>query len=211
MDLAPHLRLDPFPHCVLRLDQRFYDHCEKLWVPSSGAQAERTNVPIDDDSVREPLAAQAFAAMALFAPNLLRAYPGWSPGAMQVRVLWSAQKASDQAFVARNWHLDHGRKVVIGLWYFREPGNDAGGDLLLRSTPDETPRRIPYARNRLVLFPNLPWAWHAVSERGPSQMDRRFINILLGQDEPLHDYCRDAQRRDVVRPVRNHFRHDSNR
>lgn len=45
-----------------------------------------------------------------------------------------------------------------------------------------------YDSNKLIIFPNIITAWHAVTKRNSSVIPRKFINIILESDVFLHSY-----------------------
>jgi hypothetical protein len=92
-------------------------------------------------------------------------------------------------------HLDRSRALFAGLLYFRRDDDDSrGGDLELyrwrgdvrsydeqRIVPDsfvEKVKTIPYAANRLVMFPQSENALHAVSIRSVTKHPRLHVNFL---------------------------------
>lgn len=92
-------------------------------------------------------------------------------------------------------HLDRECALYAGLLYFRRVDDDStGGDLELyrwrgdertcdesRIVPDalvERVKTIPYAANRLVMFPHSPDALHAVSIRSVTPHPRLHVNFL---------------------------------
>lgn len=101
----------------------------------------------------------------------------------------------------RRGHLDNPNRVYSGLFYLRAPEDDsAGGDLELyrwkagrpgatdrHEIPDaelESVKRVPYAANTLVLFPNGPNALHGVTPRHPTPHQRSylFLTAVVAED-----------------------------
>jgi hypothetical protein len=103
----------------------------------------------------------------------------------------------------RGGHLDTANRLFSGLLYMRPDGDDTpGGDLCLyRPAAGMDPRarknafafdseelveaaRVPYAANRLVMFPNSPAAIHGVTPRPltPWQRNYVFITAEVGTD-----------------------------
>ena len=111
---------------------------------------------------------------------------------LDCRILYSENKPSSTGYKIRGWHLDTGDKHLVGLWYFKHPDEeDDGGDLLLMNPVTKDHKKIKYERNKIIIFPNLPTAWHAVTPRKPSKYPRRYINLLVeSPDITLHNYRR---------------------
>jgi hypothetical protein len=109
-----------------------------------------------------------------------------------VRLLYSENKPTDYEYKIRGLHLDTGDKHLVGLWYFKHPDEvDDGGDLILMNPLTKQRKVVKYDSNMLVIFPNLPTAWHAVTSRKPSKYPRRYINLILESSEVrLHNYQR---------------------
>jgi hypothetical protein len=110
---------------------------------------------------------------------------------------------TDAPSSVRGGHLDTANRLFSGLLYMRPDGDDTpGGDLCLyRPAPgiDTIARknafafddqelveaaRVPYAANRLVMFPNGPAAIHGVTPRPitPWQRNYVFITAEVGTD-----------------------------
>jgi hypothetical protein len=93
-------------------------------------------------------------------------------------------------------HLDNPNKLLVGLFYFRRPGdNSQGGDLEICSW--ENPNRkhigqhsliprdrvtvkdtVTYGPNKLAMFVNNIDAIHGVTVRGMTEHPRRLVNIV---------------------------------
>lgn len=103
---------------------------------------------------------------------------------------------TDQPSSVRGGHLDTANRLFSGLLYMRPDGDDTpGGDLCLyRPAPgvDTIARkdafafaseelveavRVPYAANRLVIFPNSPAAIHGVTPRPLTPWQRNYVFI----------------------------------
>ncbi len=97
-------------------------------------------------------------------------------------------------------HTDNPEKLISGMLYFAEPGDTAGGDLIIHrriraARPRDTKwpsrraieeaRRVRYQPNTAVFLLNTPWSVHDVSPRAPSPLPRRFVNFVLELPRPL--------------------------
>ena len=107
-------------------------------------------------------------------------------------------------------HIDKPIKLLSGLLYLREDGDDStGGDLVIRkfkkgysqrkknncyrgvyvnekhTDPVET---VKYDKNVLVLFVNSLESFHAVTVRNPTSYRRLFINIVCELKKPVFQY-----------------------
>lgn len=101
----------------------------------------------------------------------------------------------------RGAHIDKARRLISALLYLPEPGDDAGGDLMLyryRSSrrlrgvsvalEDTVPvARIAYAPNTLILFVNSLDAVHGVLPRRPTGRVRRYVNFFVDLAEDFID------------------------
>ena len=91
----------------------------------------------------------------------------------------------------RGVHIDKARRLVSALLYMPEPGDDAGGDLVLYRfrgarrfhgvTADladvEPVSRVAYAANTLIMFVNSVDSLHGVLPRRPTGRARRYVNF----------------------------------
>lgn len=112
----------------------------------------------------------------------------------------------DRPSSSRGPHLDTPNRLFTCLFYLRTPEDDAvGGDLLLYRWRPGAARRVdayqlpeeavevvatvPYAANRLVIFPQGIDALHGVSVRHPTPHTRRYVFITA---ELTDDWLRPA-------------------
>lgn len=201
----------PFAHIVMTGCPKIYASARRTFLKRTNPMLDtgrRDNVPVvNNDAVVAYLSHVTDAAFGLFCDDLIDHYPSWKPTTHRKRFMYCHNAASDKSFMARDWHLDNGAKLVSGLWYMPHDDDDAGGDLLLKNSNGGEVHRVEYKANNLVLFPNLTTSWHKVDERGPSKVDRNFINIVLETKSLrlLHDYSRDENGRDGFCPVRNNY------
>lgn len=87
------------------------------------------------------------------------------------------------------WHIDRGQKLCSGFVYLREDGDEADdGHLYLSSGPDCEPVEVRYEHNVLVIWPNVPYAWHMAGVRNPTEHLRRIINVVYTSKKSYHDY-----------------------
>lgn len=176
---------------ITKMPQRDYDEGLDLWKIGKLDSSGRSDVPLtlDSGTLYGKLANVLSLAMPIFEAGLLEHYSRL-PAVAGMRALFSSQPASESPTKTRGRHLDNGKKVLIGLWYFADPDDTAGGDLIVKGMT------VPYAPNTMVIFPNTPDAWHEVTPRGPSKHTRRFINFFFETDIPLHNYARNMLGRD---------------
>lgn len=204
---------EPFAHIVMPGCPDVYASARSTFLQRKNPElyaGRRDNVPIvNNDVVVDYLTKITDAAFGLFQDDLADHYPDWKPTTSRKRFMYCQNAASDKPFMARDWHLDAGPKLVSGLWYMPHDADEAGGDLLLKNSEDGEVHRVTYSANNLILFPNLTTSWHKVDTRMPSRFNRNFINIVLESNPPIafHDYQRDADGKDGFREVRNNYRH----
>lgn len=192
---------DPIPHLDFSLDDSFYEYCKTNWVPTSNTNHElRYNTPITNRHIIDTLDKVVDQVIDAFMPILQNEYPKWNQKIIGRRYQFGGNLMSPQPYKMRDWHLDNGNKVIIGLWYFKHPddSNDAG--LHISNGVDEA--YIPYSENRVVFIPNLTNSWHKVGDRKVWTHERRFINMVIETDTYVHDYLRDGLV-DTVKPVKN--------
>ncbi len=102
----------------------------------------------------------------------------------------------------RGPHVDDPRKLFIGLFYMRLPGDTSTGgeleiyrakgaklrmDVTRTVNPNdvETVARVPYEGNTLVLLLNTRDSLHGVTPRSRTGSHRVFVNLLAQMREPL--------------------------
>ena len=118
-------------------------------------------------------------------------YPelGKLPIADNAHHLFSENPPSDTRYDMRKLHLDNGNKMVSGLWYFKDPDDDDGGDLILYNPVTKEKDIFKYDTNKIILFPNLPISWHTITRREKSQYPRRFVCLVMESSTVvLHNY-----------------------
>lgn len=202
---------EPFPHMRFTADKGMYQSALSSFKKDAAladTHGRRCNIEIDNNAeVVGYLREQTLGAFKAFFPYLKSEYPSLKPSALQLRFLYSTNFAHSEPFSARDWHLDHGSKLLTGLWYMKSDGDDAGGDLIITDRHGGVETTIQYSSNTMILFPNLTTSWHKVSARLASNMDRQFVNIVLEDLEmvPLHDYKRDKNGMDYFRSVVNNY------
>jgi hypothetical protein len=99
----------------------------------------------------------------------------------------------------RGPHVDKPKRLISGLLYMPQPGDTAGGELMLyrfKGAPKlhgvmadfedvaET-FRVPYTANRLIVFLNGPTSVHGVMPRQVTDTVRRYVNLFVDVREPL--------------------------
>ena len=202
---------EPFAHIVMSGCPDVYASARATFLQRKNPTLDtgrRDNVPVvNNDVVVDYLNQITDDAFDLFHADLADHYPNWKPPTSRKRFMYCHNAASDKPFMARDWHLDAGTKLVSGLWYMPHDDDDAGGDLLLKNSADGDVHRVEYKANNLILFPNLTTSWHKVDTRKPARFNRNFINIVLESNHPMlfHDYQRDDDGRDGFREVKNNY------
>ena len=207
IDLTEHLQLEPTPHIVFEGDQDIYNRLNDRWKCDQDMQYHgdrRVNIPILDDQAVEYIESVLYSAYKLFKPLLQEHYSTWEPNeeVFKTKKLFSTNLANNKPFSPRGWHLDTGEKIVIGLWYFAHPDDNAGGNLQIFSGRALDTKQIDYSPNTFVLMPNLTTAWHRVTKRQPTKLNRRFVNTVLYQpDLKFHEYSRNEDGSDSFKKV----------
>lgn len=89
------------------------------------------------------------------------------------------------------WHLDIGKKPIVGIMWFREDDDtlEEPGNLVLGKYGGEDEKVIPYEKNTGVFWANTPDAWHRVQTRGESPNNmRRSLSWSIFTRYKWHDY-----------------------
>lgn len=182
---------EPFIHAVVTPPVEVYEYAKHIYpVPPTLIPGCRTNLDVVDDNITQYLDSVVNEAYSVFLPRLQEEYPKMDFNSLnkKSRYLFSHNTASLGSNVIRGLHLDNGTKIVVGLWYFKEDDDDAGGDLYLMNPITKQSTTFKYDSNKLIIFPNIITAWHAVTKRNASVVPRKFINIVLESDVFLHSY-----------------------
>lgn len=197
---------NPFPHQVLEGNNGIYEYALNNWICEGKSPGTRSNVLIKDKIIHnycEKIMADSYS---LFLPTLRKEYPLWNfDEPLKFRFQYSTNIPNTQVYSSRDWHLDSGNKVIIGLWYFKEIDDTAGGNLQITNGRGEPISEIKYDQNVMIIFPNTLNSWHRVKERKVSGIKRRFINMLVEQETKLHSYRRDAKGIDTFKDVENYY------
>lgn len=193
---------DPIPHIISHLDKEMYEYCKTKWISGSSVNNEkRYNIQVRDTTIQNYINLVSVKAFQLLKPYIQEAYPKWAQGDITIRQQFSGNLCSSDSYQMRDWHLDNGNKVLIGLWYFKHPEDSNEGGLHISDGKNQ--KLIPYDENTIVFIPNLPNAWHKVGSRKVWTHERRFINIVAEQQQHLHDYSRDVDNKDSMKSVKN--------
>lgn len=122
-----------------------------------------------------------------FIPYFEEVYGEFDEDFRDMMVTYGAYNATSKPLNLIGWHLDNGRKLCSGFVYLREDGDDADDGHLWLSNGEEE-KQIRYEDNTLVIWPNLPNAWHMAGVRQPTEHLRRIINVVYESDRKYHDY-----------------------
>jgi hypothetical protein len=200
MELSYHK--EPFLHITCKFDEDFYNKVKQSWNNVNHENyieyaGNRSNIEVEDLNIRSVMTDFMFHCYDNFVNELVLHYPKLIEHEFHLkpRILYSENKVSEDPYKIRGWHLDTGDKFLIGLWYFKDENEEEnrGGDLLLMNPQTKEVKKFEYSSNSLIIFPNLPTSWHAVTNRLPSKFPRRYVNLLLeSTDLKLHNYQRAA-------------------
>jgi hypothetical protein len=169
------------------------------------------------------------AAMRLFGPALRQLHPRFEERCAHIDrlcagvrgidgydgadVLLDAQICANSPVVGRassvrGAHVDAPDKLLIGLYYLRDPRDEStGGDLQLYGPQAPSGlrlagpnarerfalfRTVRYEHNTLVLFLNAIDSVHLVTPRSPTSFPRLLVNLIGEVKDPLWQYQRRA-------------------
>jgi len=201
---------DPFPHIIGSLDTELYEEVCSSWkninhTSFSEIAGKRSNIPLTDKSIISKLNPILFHCYETFLPSIFTCYPKLIEKkgiTLTPKILYSQNDIFKNEYKIRGLHLDTGEKIIIGLWYFKNPEEiDDGGDLILMNPISKDTKIVKYDSNLFIAFPNITTAWHAVTPRKASKYPRNYINLLLeSSDVKLHNYQR------VGNSIDNEFR-----
>jgi hypothetical protein len=201
-----HIYTNPFPHAVITPPEDIYNYVKSVYpaAPTLDPGA-RTNLEVSDTRITTYLDSVLIEAFEAFLPTLSLEYPKMNFSSIQTakRYLFSHNTPNLKPNVIRGLHLDNGTKIVVGLWYFKDSDDDAGGDLFLVNPHTKQSTIFKYDTNKLIIFPNLLTSWHAVTQRAPSSVPRKFINIVMESDIYLHSYNKVGNQEPKVKVVNN--------
>jgi len=196
----------PFPHLYKSGDVEMYERARSNWKSEYKSAGNRSNVSITDKKLHNYCKGIMKDAYNQFLPTLKKEYPKWDFEEQKaVRFQYSTNYAHIKEYSSRDWHIDSGDKLIIGLWYFRDPNDGAGGNLQITNGDNEEIKEIEYEENVMVIFPNTTKSWHRVKERLPSKINRKFINMLVEQKTRLHSYTRGREGNDSFKNVENYY------
>lgn len=197
---------NPFPHAVITPPEDIYSYVKSIYPDAPTlTPGSRTNLEVYDARVITYLDSVLTTAFEAFLPDLKLEYPKMDFNSVQPvkRYLFSHNTPNLTPNVIRGLHLDNGTKIVVGLWYFKDSEDDAGGDLFLVNPRTKQNTIFKYDTNKLIIFPNLLTSWHAVTQRAASSMPRKFINIIMESDIYLHSYNKIGNQEPKVKVVNN--------
>jgi hypothetical protein len=211
--LEKYFNEEPIPHILFTGDEKIYERCLELHDDGdvenpgigNGVDSFRNNVTIKDPEICDYIRGISKEAMKIFIPYLKKSYPRWVPKGFTNRSQFVTNISQDHDYSTRDWHLDSGTKCMIGLWYCKEPEDDAGGNLMVSKGKDQPITTIPFETNQILLVANTIDAWHAVTKRKANSSHRRWVNILVEQEKRFHDYQRNTNGTDGFKPVTNFY------
>ena len=183
------------------------------WIDSDRdafySRSRRTKINVTNNPELEAyLKTLLISALKTFMPLLVQTYPKWTPSKIQTRSIYSTNAAIEEDYSPMTWHIENGDKLVTGIWYFKDPNDEGGGDLMMKNSIDGDINVIPYEENVLVFIPNIPTSWHRVSGRSASPYPRKFINFVIEQEttNQLHDYHKNDAGLDWEYDVVNNYK-----
>jgi len=197
---------EPFPHFIQKGNEEIYKYSLSNWKTKALSPGERGDVIINDKVIHQYCKEIMGNLYHKFLPILQKEYPKWDFKEQKtVRFQFSTNYSHQSQYSSRDWHIDSGNKLLIGLWYFKDPNDDAGGNLQLTNKEDGKIKELTYDENVMIVFPNTLRSWHRVKERLPSKINRKFINMLVEQNTSLHSYTRDSKGNDEFKNVKNYY------
>tara|TARA_R110000868_G_scaffold30953_4_gene113887 strand:+ start:2888 stop:3643 length:756 start_codon:yes stop_codon:yes gene_type:complete len=122
-----------------------------------------------------------------FIPVFENEYENFEEAFVNPMVTYGAYNKTATAKNLIGWHLDKGDKLCSGFIYLREDGDEAN-DGHLQLSDGLTAKEIGYEDNVMVIWGNIPNAWHRAGVRGPTEHLRRIVNIVYESDKVYHDY-----------------------
>jgi hypothetical protein len=182
----------PFPLFYGRLPKEFYREVLQSWPVWKHKRSGRNDMHFNPrkKSLVDPLHDMIFFSWNMFFKTIFKSEKTISKE--NIRIQYSENSASNIEKLIRGWHLDAGSKQMIVLWYFRDKRDSStGGNLQLMNSATGVKREIPYEPNSIVIFPNFINCWHSISPRSPSDVPRRFLNIVIEKwddEEKMHQY-----------------------
>jgi hypothetical protein len=165
------------------------------------------------------------SVLRVMGPSIRQAYPGleerlgkpldqaavsWRGAAddadIQLDVQFAFNSPVRETSSVRGPHVDKPRRLISGLLYMPQPGDDAGGELMLyrfagtpklrgvMADPEDVieVERVPYEANRLIVFLNGPNSVHGVMPRRVTDTVRRYVNLFVDVRDPLFQISTDA-------------------
>lgn len=127
-----------------------------------------------------------------FTPYMEKEYPGFNETWKKENrsLTYGAYNVTSEAKNLIGWHLDKGDKLIAGFVYLKEDRDKGNDGHLYLSDGSNIQKEVPYVNNTLVVWPNLPNAWHKAGVRYPTKHLRRIINVVVESDNNkyYHDY-----------------------
>lgn len=189
--LTYQIYTEPFIHMIVSPPIELYEYANSIFPePPTLIEGYRTNIDLHDEQISNFIRSSVDRSLSEFSNEISVHYPKLNLSELRLkdRYLWSHNTPSTKENVVRGMHLDNGTKLITGLWYFKEVHDQAGGNLFLANPLTRKTKILEYSTNCMILFPNLPTSWHAVTKRKPTTISRRFINIVRESDTFLHSY-----------------------
>lgn len=181
----------PFPHLEGSLDSDFYEYVKSSWG-DHGEHIGRLDLPLEDAHIISELNSIMWSSYKRFLPYFQSDYPKLDLQKVNTQFRYLYCENSEGKI--RDWHIDTGEKLVVGLWYFKHPNEvDDGGHLMLMNPLNQQKVQFTYDTNKIIILPNLTTSWHSITPRNSSKYPRRFVNLLLEGDIKLHNYQRGTE------------------
>lgn len=189
---------DIFPSLQGSLPVVFYNEIKNSWPEFEHRfEKNRLNIKLDNNILIEKFTKILFEAYDVFQKNM----PDFNKKFLrsQLTVYYAENPLSmTRPLDLRGYHLDKGNKQLVGLWYFKDDYDEAeGGNLILFNPETKRKKEIAYQENFLILFPNTITSWHSVTPRHFGVSARKFINIVVNDDDPkelMHYYGEETLR-----------------
>lgn len=122
-------------------------------------------------------------------------YPTFNEPDFEIsNMTYGAYNGLDRPLETIGWHLDQGATLISGFVYLKEDDDDTDDAALHLSEDTVSSKRIKYTNNRLVVWPNVPTAWHMAETRQPTKNLRRFVVFSCkSQCQKYHNYKTDRR------------------
>ena len=169
---------EPFPHVVFNGDEKIYDYVKGNWDHYFKNGPTYKTPRFIKCHYEDPILLNYMYELSLKAYTVFN-IKNIINSEMYYEINENNEEGKQDGYINRGPHHDNLKKLVVGLWYFRDPNDDGKGGLGLHDINRDLCTEVPYEENKIVIFKNDFKAFHSVMPRKITEYKRKSIYFCI--------------------------------